>query len=301
MASFLSLFKEKKSNSSVEELIRNRAPISGLISQNNFGFRQTVIGEHVLMEIGQGQPIIFCHGLFGSFRNFAQIGQALAGKYRVIVPCMPMYDVPLVKCTVEELGFYLETFIEDLGLENCILVGNSMGGGTVLTYALRNPRNVGQLILFASSGLSFIPMRGGFMRLKEFAYVKTLMSDILFDASHVPDDEIREVYDVMQNKQMLLRCLSFTRSTKRNFLHEPLKGLDIPSLVIWGQEDKVTPPFIAEEFRTHLKNSEVHYLPLCGHVPPYEKPEECLALIRPFLERSHSQVRQHHIQSQVTN
>jgi 2-hydroxy-6-oxonona-2,4-dienedioate hydrolase len=285
MASFLSLFKAKKSNLSVAELVRNRAPITGLLSQNSFGFRQSVIGEHVFMETGEGQPILFCHGLFGSFRNFAHIGQALAGQYRVIVPCMPMYDAPLAKCTVDELGLYLETFIQDLGLKNCILVGNSMGGGTVLTYAIRNPQNVSHLILFASSGLSFIPMRGGFMRLKEFAYVKRLMSDILYDASHVPDAEIREVYDVMQNKQMLLRCLSFTRSTKRNFLHEPLKSLNIPSLVIWGQEDKVTPPFIAEEFKTHLKNSEVHYLPLCGHVPPYEKPEECLSLIHPFLSK----------------
>ncbi len=283
MDSFLSLFRKKQSTANDSDLIKNRAPITGILGANNFGFKQRVQNGHVFMETGSGQPIIFCHGLFGSFRNFAEIGQALSKNYRVIVPCMPMYDAPLSECSVEDLGKYLGQFIEDLNLTNCILVGNSMGGGAILTHAIAKPNTVLKLVLFASSGLSFIPMKGGFMKIKDFQYIKELMSGIFYDASWVRDDEIREIYNVMQNKQTLLRCLSFTRSTKRNFLHEPLKKLEIPTLVIWGNNDTVTPPFIAEEFRSVLKNCEVHYIDECGHVPPYEKPQECLEILNNFL------------------
>jgi pimeloyl-ACP methyl ester carboxylesterase len=287
VSSLFSLFIEDHSIKSDEELLRLRAPISGLIAENNFGFQRRIFKSHVFMETGSGQPIIFCHGLFGSFRNFAEIGKALAHKYRVLVPCMPMYDAPLKKCTVEELSVYLHFFIEDLGLENVILAGNSMGGGTVLNYATLYPHKVNKILLFSSSGLSFIPMRGGAMKLKDFNYVKNLLMDIFYDGSHITDEEVREVYNVMQNKQTLLRCLSFTRSTKRNYLHDKLKGLPHPTLILWGKEDNVTPPFIAEEFKSHLKNSTLHYLDHCGHCAPYEKPLECLAHIEAFF-RAHA-------------
>jgi pimeloyl-ACP methyl ester carboxylesterase len=127
-------------------------------------------------------------------------------------------------------------------------------------------------------------MKGGFMRLKEFQYVKSLISDIFYDSSGLKDEEIQEVYNVMQDKQMLLRCLSFTRSTKRNFLHEPLKKLKIPTLIIWGRQDQVTPTFVAEEFLSHIEGSKLFYLDHCGHVPCFEKPDQCYQLITDFLK-----------------
>jgi pimeloyl-ACP methyl ester carboxylesterase len=287
MASLMSLVLDESKDLQGEELIRSRAPIGALTAKNRFGFEQKLYRQHVYMEAGnpQGTPIIFCHGIFGSFRNFAAVGEGLSKDYRIIVPCMPMYDAPFTKCTVNDLSLYLEEFINDLNLKNCILAGNSMGGGTVLLYTLRNPQNVSRLLLFASSGLSFIPMRGGMMKLKNFEYVKSLLSDIFYNTPPVSDEEFQEVFSLMQSKPVLLRIFNFTRSTKSNFLHEQLKALDHPALVIWGKNDTVTPPFIAEEFKSHLKNSELHYLDDCGHVPTYEKPEECLKLIRSFLEK----------------
>lgn len=288
--SILSLFRKKSEPIEDSDLIQRRAPITGIINTENYGFCLKTFKGHVFMEVGTGQPMLFCHGLFGSFKNFAEVGQALSSHYRVIVPCMPMYDAPLSECSVEYLGTYLDSFVTDLGLQKCVLVGNSMGGGAILSYALAKPENVDKIVLFASSGLSFIPMKGGFMKIKDFQYVKELMSGIFYDASWIQDDEVREIYNVMQNKQTLLRCLSFTRSTKRNFLHEKLKSLPHPALVVWGKNDTVTPPFIAEEFRESLKNSEVHYLENCGHVPPYEKPQECLKLMSNFLGITNSEV-----------
>lgn len=283
--SLISLVIDESKKLNGESLIRARAPITGILTGNTRGFVRKVEHGHVFMEGGnpQGMPFIFCHGIFGSYRNIAEIGETLFSDYRVIVPCMPMYDAPLNQCTVEDLSQYLEKFVKDFNLTNLVLAGNSMGGGAVLLYAIRNPQNVKKLILFASSGLSFIPMRGGAMKLKSFEYVKELLGDIFYEKKAFNHEELKEVFDVLQNKSILLRILSFTRSTKRNFLHQQLLQLDIPALVIWGKQDTVTPPFIAEEFRQHLKNSQVQYIDNCGHVPCYEKPQECLAHIQPFL------------------
>jgi pimeloyl-ACP methyl ester carboxylesterase len=197
-----------------------------------------------------------------------------------------MYDAPLAKCTVEHLSQYLAEFIRDLGLRQCILAGNSMGGGAILQYTLRHPSRVHRIMLFASSGLSFIPMRGGLLKLRNYSYVKQLLSDIFYGSPELNDAEVREVYNLLQSKPVLLRCIGFTRSTKKNFLHEPLKTLSHPALVIWGAEDTVTPPSVAWDFHRCLKNSELHILPQCGHCPPLEKPYECLKLIESFLDET---------------
>src|SRR6478735_4459692 len=232
MASLLSLLFDKTSHLEGDDFVRARAPITGMIARNSYGFEQRLVGRHVFLETGSGPPILFCHGLFGSFRNFAEIGSALADRYRVIVPCMPMYDAPLAKCSVEQLATYLETFINDLGLKNCVMAGNSMGGGAILHYTVRHPEKVSRLILFSSSGLSFIPMRGGALKLRNYDYVKKLLSDIFYGSPELDEDEFREIYDLLQNKSILLRCVSFTRSTKKNFMHEQLKTLDHPALII---------------------------------------------------------------------
>lgn len=287
MTTINSLFFKRTLSISNKDFIRSRAPISGLTSKNTFGFEQKLYGDHLFMETGKGTPIIYCHGLFGSYRNFAQIAQGLADHYRIIVPCMPMYDAPLRDCTVLQLAKYLERFIEDLGLKNVILAGNSMGGGTILHYTLKNPENVSKIMLFSSSGLSFVAMRGGFLRLGNYDYVKSLLSDIFYNIpSIVEEDDYREVYNLMQNKTVLLRCLNLTRSTKTFFPEDQLRALNIPALIIWGENDTVIPPEMALEFQKCLTNSEVHFIPECGHCPPFEHPDQCLSHIRSFLKKA---------------
>lgn len=258
-------------------------PISGFNQAEQTVFTRHTLEGHSWVEAGAGQPIIFCHGLFGSFRNFNEIGKLLAERYRIIIPYLPMYDMPLSDSTVNGLSVYLESFINTLDLRDIIATGNSMGGGTVLNYAVRNPNNVSKIILFASSGLSFIPMRGGFLKIKDYEYVRNLLEDIFFEKGHIPEEEFQEVFETIQNKKVLLRCLSFTRSTKKDLLHQDLPKLTHPTLIIWGANDNVTPPTIGQEFYNLIPNSTLHILENCGHVPPLEKPDECYHLINEFL------------------
>ncbi|MCB9027273.1 MAG: alpha/beta hydrolase [Bdellovibrionaceae bacterium] len=279
-----SLFFNFTQHKDKADFINQRAPISGLGEQNIFNYEQKICGMHIWVEKGHGTPLIFCPGLFGSFQNFAEIGHHLSHQYKIIVPYLPMYDLPLSDCSIVSLADYLETFIDDLGLKNCVLAGNSMGGGTVLNYALKRPEKVSKLILFSSSGLSLIPMRDGFFSVKNYEWVRMLLKEIYFDPDTLHECDIQEVYETIQNKQILLRCMRFVKSTKKNLLHSELPKLQQPTLIIWGKEDKVTPVKLAYEFKSLIKNSSLALIDDCGHVAPHEQPKACLEAIRPFLE-----------------
>lgn len=282
MKKFKSLIKR---NQVIDEhyLLKDRALVSGSFKESTTQFKQHIYKEHIYVEVGQGEPLIFCYGLLGSFRNFESIANTLSENYRIIVPYLPMYDLPLKECTVQGLSIYLEQFIEDLNLKNCIVAGNSMGGGTVLRYTLRNLDNVEKIILFSSSGLSFIPMRKGFLKVKQYEYVKEMLKDIFYDEALGSEEEVQEIYDAVQSRETLIRCFSFTRSTRKDLLHDELKNIYQPVLIIWGKNDKVTPVNIASEFHNILPNSRLETLDQCGHCPPYEKPLLCSQLIHDFL------------------
>ncbi len=284
MKDILSLFVKSHITTDAE-FLRQRVRDFLPTQENPFGFNFKHTSHHAWMEIGQGKTIVFSPGLFGSYRNFGRIASALSATHRILVPFLPLYDLPIKECTIKSLGTYLESFCEDLALKDVTLAGNSMGGGASLHYALKNPENVTSIILFASSGLSFIPMRKGFMRLKDRDYIKEILSDIFYDANLLSEAEIDEVFSLIQNKEQLLRCLSFTRSTKHDLLHEKLRTLSRPTLIFWGENDNVTPKHYAHEFHALLPNSELAILPECGHVPCYEKAEECIPIIQRFIRQ----------------
>jgi len=265
--------------------IERRAPIRG----NSFlcapSFTERTIGDHIYLERGSGRPLIFCAGLAGSIDNIFEIGLALSEYYRFIVPYLPIYDLPLAECTIPRLGDYLETFLEDLGLEEAIFIGSSMGGGASLHYALRPGHRAKGLVLCGSSGLSTIPMQKGFLRRKDFSYVKGTVEDVFFNPGTPSINMIREVYDAIQKTDVALRFIRFTRSTANDQLHDRLHGISVPCLLVWGMQDRITPFEIAGAFHELLPDSDLHYVDQCGHVPTQERPGEVLCLIRNFLNK----------------
>ena len=73
--------------------------------------------------------------------------------------------------------------------------------------------------------------------------------------------------------ESLLRLVKYAKSAIRHNMAKDLPGLNMPSLIIWGKNDIVTPPEVAEEFNSLLPNSELYWIDECGHAPMWEKPE----------------------------
>ena len=106
------------------------------------------------IDSGEGTPIVLLHGLMGSLSNFKSCIQSLPKKgYRVILPILPIYDLPLLKTNARQLSLFVEKFITHLDLADFFLLGNSLGGHVGLIYCKNNPNKAKGLILTGSSGL----------------------------------------------------------------------------------------------------------------------------------------------------
>ncbi|WP_343082503.1 alpha/beta hydrolase [Ostreiculturibacter nitratireducens] len=269
-----------------EEFVRQRAPIKGRPESNGFRFIERIVGNHAFLEQGEGKPVIFCSGLAGSIENIFEIGQALSENYRFICLYLPLYDMPLADCTVPKLADYIESFLVDLDIDEAVLIGSSMGAGAMLHYGLSPEHRMKGMVLCGSAGLSSIPLQKGYIRRRDYNFLKSTVQDVFYDPNTPSEPMIQEVYDAIQRNDIALRFIRFTKSTtSKHHLHDKLQDIDVPCLLLWGEHDQITPVEVAPEFERRIPDSELHILAECGHVPTQEKPEVSLRLIREFMER----------------
>ncbi len=110
--------------------------------------------DYTYLEIGEGQPIVILHGLMGGLSNFEGVTEFFPEKgYKVIIPELPIYDLPLKQTTVKSFSEFLLGFLDFKGLSEVILLGNSLGGHIGLVFSKNYPERVKALVLTGSSGL----------------------------------------------------------------------------------------------------------------------------------------------------
>ena len=99
-------------------------------------------GEFTYLEQGEGKPLILLHGLFGALSNFKEVVDHFKLKYKVIIPMLPLYTMPVLTTGVKSLAEFVERFIKHKGFEKVNLLGNSLGGHVALVLTKRNPEKV---------------------------------------------------------------------------------------------------------------------------------------------------------------
>lgn len=284
MGIFSLLFgKSKRQKENV--LIQNRAPIRSIPKYLQSKIFPKVNGEHVYLDIGSGKAVIFCHGLFGGIFNINKVSEAISKNYRFIMPYLPMYDMALRDCTVQKLGDYLEAFITDLQINEAVIIGSSMGGGTALYYAQKHGHMAKGLVLCGSSGLSNIPLSKGYFKRKNYNFVKESTQDIFFNRGIPPDEMIKDVFDAIQSYEVVLRSIRFTKAAAHFRMNNELPGIHVPTLLVWGKQDPITPVHVAPQFLELLPDAELHIIDECGHVPTQEKPVEFMDYFFRFLAK----------------
>lgn len=235
------------------------------------------------MDKGQGDVIILLHGLFGSLANFEHTIHYFSGKYRVIVPLLPLYDLPIKESTVDGMVNYVEQLVDYLGLHQFTLLGNSLGGHVALVYTLQHAERVNALVLTGSSGLfekafgETIPKRG------DYEYIRYKTEQTFFNPANATQELVDEVYGIVNDREKALRVLSMAKSAVRHNLKDELCKLHVPVLLIWGKNDCITPPFVAEEFHNFIPHSELKWIDQCGHAAMMECPEQFNELLLSFL------------------
>ena len=236
------------------------------------------------LESGTGTPLIILHGLMGNLSNFDYVFDHFSEMgYQVIMPELPLYTMPLLKTNVKNLSKFVKNFVKFKGLDNYILMGNSLGGHIALYHAKMNPKNVAGLVLTGSSGLYENSMGESYPKRGDYEYIKKKAEDVFYDPKIATKQVVDDVFETLNNRNKLIRTIAIAKSAIRHNMAQDLPNMTMPTCLIWGKNDTVTPPDVAEEFHRLLPNSELFWLDKCGHAPMMEHPEKFNQLLEPWL------------------
>ncbi|MEE6176745.1 alpha/beta fold hydrolase [Mycobacterium sp. 050134] len=268
----------------------------------------TVAGKPIfLSEAGSGTPVVMLHGGgpgASGMSNYSRNIDALAERFRLIVPDLPGYGRSAKGVDHDDPFGYLADMvrglIDELGIDNAHLVGNSYGGAAALRLALDTPHRVGKLVLMGPGGIGTtrgLPTAGlrsllsyyggdGPSREKLAAFIRTYL---VYDGAAVPDELIDARYRASIDPEVVadppLRRPSGPRALWRMDLTRDrrLRALPTPTLILWGRDDKVNRPAGGPMLFDLLPNAELVMTSHTGHWMQWERAELFNELIADFL------------------
>lgn len=227
----------------------------------------------------------------GGLSNFKDVIGFFSSKgYKVIIPELPIYNLPLKETTVTAFSDFLEDFIKYKNLSNVILLGNSLGGHVGLIYSNKNPSFVKSLVLTGSSGLYENSMGESYPKRENYGYIKRKTQEVFYNSKVATKEIVDEVFETVNNREKLVRTLAIAKSAIRHNMSEELPNIKTPTLLIWGENDLVTPPEVAREFKSLLPNSKLEWIKKCGHAPMMENPDEFNKILFNWLNQKNNLV-----------
>ena len=242
-------------------------------------------GKFKYIEEGDGEPLVLLHGLFGALSNFKDLIEHFKLSHKVIVPMLPLFELDILHTSVGGLAKHVHRFLEARNLTEVHLLGNSLGGHVALVHTLKHPERVRSLILTGSSGLFENGMGDSYPRRGDYEYIKKKTEITFYDPKTATKELIDEVFEITRNRIKVIKIIALAKSAIRNNLGEELNNIKQPTLLIWGNNDTITPPFVAREFHRLLTNSELHFIDKCGHAPMMEQPSEFNVILDKFLKK----------------
>ncbi|MBN2255897.1 MAG: alpha/beta fold hydrolase [Deltaproteobacteria bacterium] len=253
----------------------------------------------------KGSPVILIHGLGASADIWMHNVDALARRHRVYVPDVVGFgktDKPDTEYTAALFSTFISDFMRALNIEQPTLIGNSLGGGIALQYALLYPERVDKLVLVDSAGFGFdapislrlvsLPIVGELLtrpgRFEAYFYFRHAVHDpAVLTREFV--DTYQEIHSLPGNQEALLKVirsvLSF-RGGKTEMLGPVMNNLHRitnPTLILWGKHDRVLPLKHAAVGKEKIPNAELYVFDDCGHMPQYERPDEFNRVVEEFL------------------
>lgn len=236
------------------------------------------------IETGSGdKPLMLLHGLFGALSNFKDLIEYFGPRMNVVVPILPIFDLPLRKDALSWLVQYVNEFVEYKGYSQVHVLGNSLGGHIALLFALDNPNKIASVVLTGSSGLFESAMGTSFPQRNNYEYIKKKTEDTFYNPNTATQELVDEVFGIVKDRNRAIRIIATAKSAIRHNLGDNLHEIKAPTLLIWGQQDKVTPPFVGEKFHELIDSSRLFFVDKCGHAPMMEQPQEFNDLLVNFL------------------
>lgn len=236
---------------------------------------------------GAGDMLLFLHGSAG-LPAWSPFFDALAGRFEVLMPEHPGFGLsdhpPWIRNTADMAMYYLD-FLDELGAHRVHLVGHSLGGWIAAELAVRNCTRLASLTLIAPAGLRVkgTPCGDNFIwgpeELQRNLYHDQSFAEAVLAKEPTPDEQDQALTNRFMAAKLGWEPRWYSPSLER-WLHR----IGVPSLVVWGQEDKLMPAAYAEVWQRGVPKVQVEIIPDCGHLPQVEKADEAARRVLEFLD-----------------
>lgn len=232
-----------------------------------------------------GPEVILLHGLFGALSNWDSTFPHLEKFCRPLALQFPIISGHRSEVKVKALSLFTEKLIRKRNLQPAILCGNSLGGHVALRLCLASPQMVDCLILSGTSGLyehsvDSLPVR------PDKRFIKDHMERVFYNQEFVTEKAIDEIYGIISKRMNVLNIIHAARSAKKDNLLNLLKEINVPTLLLWGEDDKVTTMDVAQMFHKHIRNSKLVTIKDCGHAPMIEHPRWFADQVETFVKEN---------------
>ncbi len=240
------------------------------------------------VEFGRGdRPVVLLHGLFGSPENWRDIADEMNGDYRLLAPRFPIErrlsaPPPAIR-HIAELTEFVKLFFDKLGLKSAFLCGNSLGGQVAIDFCLRYPERADGLAITGSAGLYERSLAGGKYPTPTPEFVRERVAEVFYDDRFVTDELVEEIVQMLADRKYRKFLIQLAKASRNCNLESELSDLKLPTLLVWGRDDEITPPFVGEQFCGAIANAQLKFIERCGHSPPIEQPEQFGRLLSSFL------------------
>jgi pimeloyl-ACP methyl ester carboxylesterase len=264
-----------------------------------------VVGSRVnYVEMGEGPPLVLVHGLSGAWQNWLEQIPHFSDSHRVIALDLPGFGaspMPPWEISIPAYGRFLRDFCERLGLDRCVLVGNSMGGFIATEVAIAEPERVEQLVLVSAAGITWARARREPAAMIGRVGRAALPLAFRFQLSGIKRPGLRKrafqgVFDDPGSlrREVLWENLAAAMSSPGYYdaminlfgydIRDRLEEIEKPTLVVWGRNDRVVPVPAALSYKRRIgENAQLEIFDECGHVPQMERPVRFNRLLKRFL------------------
>lgn len=240
-----------------------------------------------MMRAGRGAPLLFLHGARGAPR-WMPFMTGLAERFDVIVPEHPGFgrsETPEWLDTIGDLAFFYLDFIKRLELERVHLVGNSLGGWIGAELAVRSTHDLATLTLVSPAGIHVKGQPKGDI----FLWSREQLTHNLFVDQALAEFALAAPVSEAEQDQALKNSLMTAKLAWQPRLYDPhlakwLHRIDVPTLVLWGDGDKLIPPTYGPAFRDLIPGARLEVFERCGHLPHVEHADKFVRTVAGFIE-----------------
>ncbi len=233
-------------------------------------------------DLGCGMPFVFLHGLVGLNDHWEDVTARVRDRVRCVLFELPLLRLRGDHCSINGATDLTARFVKERFTEPVVLVGNSFGGHVAARLAIDHPELVRGLVLTGASGILEKTIVSDIQIRPSREWLSRKIGELFFDRTHMRENDLDRAFGELSDRGGARAMIKLSRSARKDHLGDRMRDIRVPTLLVWGKQDVVTPPEAAQGFARSIPGSKLVWLDNCGHAPMIEKPEEFAAEILGF-------------------